>query len=92
VSESGEEGEVSARAQFDRTEVSYNALFGRVYVIYGGHEDKSSLYDTLFHCSILSKHHHHNLFYFLSFGSASLLFIGHLFFIIDDIFIWKHLV
>jgi hypothetical protein len=24
-----------------------------------GHVDKSSLYETLFHCNILSKHHHH---------------------------------
>jgi hypothetical protein len=28
-------------------------------VFYVGHVDKSSLYETLFHCNILSKHHHH---------------------------------
>jgi hypothetical protein len=33
--------------------------FGRVYVFYVGYEDKSRLYGTLFHCNILSKHHHH---------------------------------
>jgi hypothetical protein len=32
---------------------------GRVYVFYVGHVDKSSLFETLFHCNILSKHHHH---------------------------------
>jgi hypothetical protein len=32
-------------------------LIGRVYVFYVGHVDKSSLYETLFHCNILSKHH-----------------------------------
>jgi len=33
-------------------------VYGRVYVFYVGHVDKSSLYETLFHCNILSKHHH----------------------------------
>jgi Ni,Fe-hydrogenase I cytochrome b subunit len=33
-------------------------LIGRVYVFYVGHVDKSSLYETLFHCNILIKHHH----------------------------------
>jgi uncharacterized YccA/Bax inhibitor family protein len=32
-------------------------LIGRVYVFYVGHVGKSSLYETLFHCNILSKHH-----------------------------------
>jgi hypothetical protein len=39
--------------------VHYLCLIGRVYVFYVGHVDKSSLYETLFHCDILSKHHHH---------------------------------
>jgi hypothetical protein len=39
--------------------VLYLSLIGRVYVFYIGHVDKSSLYGTLFHCNILSKHHHH---------------------------------
>jgi len=30
-----------------------------IYVFYVGYVDKSSLYETLFHCNILSKHHHH---------------------------------
>jgi hypothetical protein len=30
-------------------------------VFYVGHVDKSSLYEILFHCNILSKHHHHLL-------------------------------
>jgi hypothetical protein len=30
-------------------------------VSYVGHVDKSSLYETLFHCNILSKHHHQQL-------------------------------
>jgi 4-hydroxyphenylpyruvate dioxygenase-like putative hemolysin len=38
--------------------VHYLSLIGRVYMFYVGHEDKSSLYETLFHCNILSKHHH----------------------------------
>jgi hypothetical protein len=37
--------------------VHYLCLIGRVYVFYVGHVDKS-LYDTIFHCNILSKHHH----------------------------------
>jgi hypothetical protein len=41
--------------------VHYLCLIGRVYVFYVGHVDKSSLYETLFHCNILSKHHHHLL-------------------------------
>jgi hypothetical protein len=40
--------------------VHYLCLIGRVYVFYVGHLDKSSLYETLFHCNILSKHHHHH--------------------------------
>jgi hypothetical protein len=32
-----------------------------VYVFYVGRVDKSSLYETLFHCNILSKHHHHRV-------------------------------
>jgi hypothetical protein len=39
--------------------VHYLCLIGRVYEVYVGHVDKSSLYKTLFHCNILSKHHHH---------------------------------
>jgi hypothetical protein len=31
----------------------------RVYVFYVGHVNKSILYETLFHCNIPSKHHHH---------------------------------
>jgi hypothetical protein len=31
-------------------------------VFYVGHVDKSSLYETLFHCNILSKHHLHDLY------------------------------
>jgi hypothetical protein len=27
-------------------------------MFYVGHLDKSSLYETLFHCNTLSKHHH----------------------------------
>jgi hypothetical protein len=34
-------------------------LCSRVYEFYVGHVDKSSLYETLFHCNIVSKHHHH---------------------------------
>jgi hypothetical protein len=40
--------------------VHYLCLIGRVYVFYVGHVDKSSLYETLFHCNILSKHHDHD--------------------------------
>jgi hypothetical protein len=38
--------------------VHYLCLIGRVYVFYVGHVDKNSLHETLFHCNILSKHHH----------------------------------
>jgi hypothetical protein len=41
--------------------VHYLCLIGRMYVFYVGHADKSSLYETLFHCNILSKHHHHRI-------------------------------
>jgi hypothetical protein len=37
----------------------YICLIGRVHVSYVGHIDKSRLYETLFHCNILNKHHHH---------------------------------
>jgi hypothetical protein len=40
--------------------VHYLCLIGQVYVIYVGHVDKSSLYETLFHHNILSKHHHYH--------------------------------
>jgi hypothetical protein len=30
------------------------------FVFHVGHVAKSSLYETLFHCNILSKHHHHH--------------------------------
>jgi hypothetical protein len=30
-------------------------------VFYVGHIDKSSLYETLFHCNILSKYYHHHV-------------------------------
>jgi hypothetical protein len=40
--------------------VHYLCLIGRIYVFSVGHVDKSSLYETLFHCNILSKHHHHH--------------------------------
>jgi hypothetical protein len=40
--------------------VRYLCLIGRAYVFYKGHVDKSSLYETLFHRNILSKHHHHH--------------------------------
>jgi hypothetical protein len=33
------------------------------FVFYVGHGDKSSLYETLFHCNILSKHHHNHHIY-----------------------------
>jgi hypothetical protein len=39
--------------------VHYLCLIRLVYVFYVGHVDKSSLYETLFHCNTLSKHHHH---------------------------------
>jgi hypothetical protein len=39
--------------------VHYSCLIGRFCVFYVGHIDKSNLYETLFHCNILSKHHHH---------------------------------
>jgi hypothetical protein len=38
----------------------YLCLIGRAYVFYVGHVDKSSLYETFFHCNILSKYHHHH--------------------------------
>jgi hypothetical protein len=38
----------------------YLYLIGRVCVFYVGHVDKSSLYETLFHCNILSRHQHHH--------------------------------
>jgi hypothetical protein len=41
--------------------VHYLCLIGRVYVFYVGHVDKSSSYETLFHCNILSDHHHHHI-------------------------------
>jgi hypothetical protein len=41
--------------------VYYLCLIGRVYVFYVGHVDKSSLYETLFHCNILSKHHNYHI-------------------------------
>jgi hypothetical protein len=37
-------------------------LIGRVYLFYVGLVDKSSLYETLFHCNILSKHHRHQYY------------------------------
>jgi hypothetical protein len=40
--------------------VHYLYLIARVYVFYVGHIDKNSLYETLFHCNILSKHHHYH--------------------------------
>jgi hypothetical protein len=40
--------------------VHYLCLIGLVYVFYGGHVDKSSLYETLLHYNILSKHRHHH--------------------------------
>jgi hypothetical protein len=40
--------------------VYYLCLIGRVYVFHVGHVDKSSLYETFFHCNTLSKHHHHH--------------------------------
>jgi hypothetical protein len=40
--------------------VHYLCLIGRVCVLYVGHVDKSSLYETLFHYTIISKHHHHH--------------------------------
>jgi hypothetical protein len=40
--------------------VYYLCPIGRVYVFYVGHVDKSSLYETLFHSNILSKHYHHH--------------------------------
>jgi hypothetical protein len=40
--------------------VHYLCLIGRVYMFYVGHVDKSSLYETLFHCNILSKYHHYH--------------------------------
>jgi hypothetical protein len=45
--------------------VHYLCLIGRVFVFYVGHVDKSSLYETLFYCNILSKHHHHQIQYML---------------------------
>jgi hypothetical protein len=42
--------------------VPYLCLIGRVYEFYVGHVDKSSLYETLFHCNIQIKHHHHHLY------------------------------
>jgi hypothetical protein len=41
--------------------VHYLCLIGRVYIFYVGHVDKSSLYETLFHCNILRKYHHHHV-------------------------------
>jgi hypothetical protein len=38
--------------------VHYLCFIRQVYVFY---VRKSSLYETLFQCNILSKHHHHNL-------------------------------
>jgi hypothetical protein len=40
--------------------VHYLCLIGQIYVFYVGYEDKSSLYETLFHCNIPNKHHHHH--------------------------------
>jgi hypothetical protein len=40
--------------------VHYLCLIGRFYMFNVGHVDKSSLYDTLYHCNILSTHHHHH--------------------------------
>jgi hypothetical protein len=49
--------------RFGHIEVSSVAFI--VYVLldvfYVGHLDKSSLYETLFHCNLLSKHHHHQV-------------------------------
>jgi hypothetical protein len=41
----------------------YFCLIGRVYVFYVGYVDTSSLYETLFHCNILGKHHYHHFDY-----------------------------
>jgi hypothetical protein len=43
--------------------VHHLCFIGRVHVFYVGYVDKSSLYETLFHCNILSKHHHYHIFY-----------------------------
>jgi hypothetical protein len=40
--------------------VHYLCLIGWVDVFYVEHVDKSSSYETLFHCNILSKHHHYH--------------------------------
>jgi hypothetical protein len=40
--------------------VHYLCLIGQVYMFYIGHIDKSSLYETLFHCTVLIKKHHHH--------------------------------
>jgi hypothetical protein len=40
----------------------YLCLIGQVYMFYVGHVDKSSLYETLFHCNMLSKHHYLHIF------------------------------
>jgi hypothetical protein len=42
------------------TRIQYLCLIGRVCVFYVGHVDKSSLYQTLFHCNTLSKHYPHH--------------------------------
>jgi hypothetical protein len=67
--------------------VHYLCLIGRVYVYYVGHVNKSSLYETLFHCNILSKHHHHHLLviYFL-------LLLIFLYLCLSGWSIWKHMV
>jgi hypothetical protein len=74
--------------------VHYLCLIERVYVFYVGHVDKSSLYETIFNCNISSKHHHH-----IYVNLSTLLFIGHLFFVIIDLYLylclsgwsrWKH--
>jgi hypothetical protein len=38
----------------------YICLIVRVYVFHVEHVDKKGLYETLFHCNILSKHYHHH--------------------------------
>jgi hypothetical protein len=55
--------------------VHYLYLIERVYMFYEGLVDKSSLHEILFHCNILSKHHHQGPFKCFREGGYSCIYI-----------------
>jgi hypothetical protein len=71
--------------------VHYLCLVGWVYVFYVGHVDKSSLYETLFHCNILSKHHNQQIIDFLFILEMPFILSYHKYVHIQYIYIYIYL-